>query len=346
MSRLVTVSTYGRTGGSARVRVFDWLDWLGIEAESETYAGTSDNAPSTILRHASAALHAEWRLRRLVPRVGGRTLLLSRQASPFSRGGLERSLLTAAGSGVYDFDDALYLADAGSGWSQKSRVWQAAVCAASSVIAGNETLADHASDLNPNVVVIPSCVDPGDYERKHTYECLGPPRAVWIGSPSTEVYLRDIAEALLRIHRSRGLRLTLISAGSAPLGELDDMVDRVPWQLDTFASELANADLGVMPLPDTAWTRGKCAYKLLQYAAAGLPLIGSPVGANREVLRQAGGLAPVTEDDWSSALEELIDESDAQRANRGDEAWIAVSRGFSFQAWQEPWRRVLDLPNE
>ncbi len=346
MSRLVTVTSYGRAGGSARVRVFDWLTWLGLDADSETYAGTSDNGAATILRHASAALAAEWRLRRLPARLGDSTVLLSRQASPFSRGGLEQALLRAAVRGVYDFDDALYLPEADSRRSHKSQVWRAAVITASCVIAGNETLAEHASELNPNVVVIPSCVDPGDYERKQTYGCLGPPRAVWIGSPSTEVYLRDIAGALLRVHRSRGLRLTLISAGRAPLGELDDMVDRVPWQLDTFASELANADLGVMPLPDTAWTRGKCAYKLLQYAAAGLPLIGSPVGANREVLRQAGGLSPVTEDDWGSALEELIDESDAQRAKRGNEAWIAVSRGFSFQAWQEPWLRVLDLPNE
>lgn len=325
------------------MRVFDWLDWLGLEADAEMYVDTPNNAPQTLLRHPVGVLTAEVRLRRLLGKLASTIALLSRQASPFSRGDLEQALLTAAARGVYDFDDALYLPEADSRWSHKSQMWQKAVKAAAVVIAGNDTLANRASELSPDVVVIPSCVDPDMYEHKQSYALGQIPRAVWIGSPSTEAYLRDIAAPLLCLHRSRGLRLTVISAGERPLGELDEMVDRVAWRLNTFAFELARADLGMMPLPDTPWTRGKCAYKLLQYGATGLPLVGSPVGMNRDVLHKGSGLAPTTTDEWIGALEQLLDESDAQRAQRGGSAREAVAESYSFEAWQGRWCKAVGV---
>ena len=121
------------------------------------------------------------------------------------------------------------------------------------------------------------------------------------------------------------------------------MVDRVQWAPATFAQELARADLGLMPLRDDEWSRGKCAYKLLQYGAAALPLVGSPVGANREVLSRAEGLAPRSVDDWYDAMVQLLEESDESRARRGRAARRAVEENYSFRSWEPTWVEAVGL---
>jgi glycosyltransferase involved in cell wall biosynthesis len=98
-----------------------------------------------------------------------------------------------------------------------------------------------------------------------------------------------------------------------------------------------------MPLPDTAYTRGKCSYKLLQYAAAGLPAVGSPVGANREVLSRTSGHAASGTDEWVSAIESILDASVEQRAAIGQRAYDGVTADFSFEAWADTWRGLLNI---
>lgn len=344
-TRLRTITSYGRRAGSARVRVFDWLDWLGLEATSDTYLDGSSNSPGVLARNPQGLIAAELRLRRTARSVGDDTVLLSRQASPFSNGVIEARLLYNSARGIYDFDDSLMFSAGGrldSLWS-KSRVWTRAVVAADVVIAGNAFLANEASPHSRNVVVIPSCVNPDDYPGKKKYEIGAAPRAVWLGSPSTEPYLRLVANPLLVLHRSSGLRLTVISAGAADLGVLEPMVDRVPWSPSTYARDLAAADFGIMPLDDTPWTRGKCAYKLLQYGATGLPMIGSPVGANTDVLQRSDGLLASSSDDWVAAMESLVQESPERRARRGATSLTAVTEGYSFAAWESKWRSALNL---
>ena len=342
---LSTYSSYGRDAGSARVRVFDWLAHLNIKANSRTYLDQSNNSPRSLLAHPFGMALAEVNLRADAACRTGRTVLVSRQASPFSAGHIEARLLRRSRHGVYDFDDALMNSPFGDAGRKtlKQRAWRRAVAAADVVIAGNDHLASAASRFNENVVVIPSCVEPGDYTLKKTYEIQQVPRAVWMGSPATEKYLVKIAKPLLERHRVSGLRLTVISAGSALLGELDQMVDRQDWRRDTFASELALADFGIMPLDDTAWSRGKCAYKLLQYGAAGLPSIGNPVGANTKILELSRGFAPASEAEWADALTSMIAESAQQRKSRGLIARSAVETGFSFASWAEEWTSAMRI---
>lgn len=343
MRPLVTVTSYGPAAGSARVRVFDWLDRLsGVDVSTHSYIGTASNSPRALARHPLRTLRAETGLRSLARSVGDSAVLLSRQATPLSDGAIEARILRAGARGIYDFDDALYLAD-GPRLFPKSRSWRRSVEAADVVIAGNETLADAAASVNGATTIVPSCVDPLDYILKTEYEITSTPRAVWIGSPSTEKYLQSIAPALLRLHASRGLRLSLVSAGNQPLGQLAQMTDRIEWSSATVASSLVRADVGIMPLSDDPWSRGKCAYKLLQYAATGLPLVASPVGANTGVLHSSMGLGPSTLDEWTQALETIIDEGAGTRAQRGRAARETVVEGFSFQAWESRWRATVGL---
>lgn len=346
MKALTAVTSYGRAAGSARVRVYDWVDHLAVHTRSVAYTRGASNSVATLVKEPLGTLASEVRLRRLHRSVAGGTVLLARQASPFSTGRIEASLLQAAERGVYDFDDALYLAMRNGVRARlfpKDRIWRRAVAAADMIIAGNELLAEHASSFNSSVTIVPSCVEPDQYVRKQDYSERETPRAVWIGSPSTERYLSAIEAPLLHMHRQHGLRLTVISAGTATLGHLDAMIDRVPWRVETFGAQLADADLGLMPLDDNEWSRGKCAYKLLQYGAAGLPLVGSPVGANREVLTRSHGLAPSTLDEWYDAIAAVLTEGASARERRGNAAHHAISTHYSFSAWADAWATAVGV---
>jgi glycosyltransferase involved in cell wall biosynthesis len=310
--------------------------------------GSPNVRPATLARNPLGVLRAERRLHELRRRPPVKRLLISRSLGPFTGGRLESQLLRRADWGVYDFDDALYADDRGGihRFFGESAAWARAVAAADLVIAGNSTLAEAAGRLNPSVEVIPSCVDPAAYGQKRNYEVGESPRLIWLGSPSTERHLEALAPALLQVHRLTGARVVLISSGERPLGELDAIVDRVTWQGPRTDALLSTADCGLMPLADTPFTRGKCAYKLLQYGAAGLPVVASPVGVNAEVLAKLEGLAAVELDDWVEAIVALLREPVGVRRARGSAARRAVEEHYSFDAWSDAFRRALRLPSD
>lgn len=342
---LVTVATYGAAGSSARVRLYDWLRFLDLTAVQNDYLGGHENGLGTIAHNLPSVISAELNLRRLSKQVSKSTLLMSREASPFSNGKVESSLLARAGLGVYDFDDAIF--DARSTmpkklWS-KSKVWSAAMRSADIVIAGNDYLAEHAARLRSDVVVIPSCVNPDEYVPKLNYSLSEIPTLIWMGSPATEHYLQLIAEPLLSINAQKSIRLVVVSAGHRSLGQLDQIVKRVDWSAQTFGSVLAQADIGIMPLDNSLYAQGKCAYKLLQYGAAGLPVVGSPVGANRAVIDSMGGHCATSNQEWEQSLRDLITSSGADRAALGMRARDVVGRSYSFDCWAELWRRTTGI---
>lgn len=344
---LQVVVPYGPKGSSARVRAFDWLEHTGLLAQVHDYLGLPVNSPALVLRDPLAAAQAEAQLWRLSTRVSDDTVFLVREASPFSRGHVEAAILRRARRAVYDFDDALMVQAPGlvEQVFSKAAKWRRCVARADVVIAGNEWLAEAASAAGaPDVRLIPSCVEPDAYRRRSDFGRAGPARAVWLGSPATEHYLDAVADALLDVHRSTGLRLTVISAGSRSFGPLDAVIDRVTWT-PTANDALADHDFGIMPLPDDPWTRGKCAYKLLQYAAAGLPSVGSPVGANRAALAATAGLAASSPHDWRDALATLATADADALAALGAAAREGVTAHYSFAAWAPAWLDAVGSPH-
>lgn len=339
MTDLHAISSYGPTAASTRVRLNDWFRFLGIEATHHCYAGLNNNRPSSIALHAANVARAELSLRRLD--LTGQHVVLSREASPFSGGHIEERLLRNAAHGAYDLDDALF--DDQSpirrllGTRDKCR---RAVASADMVIAGNDYLANWAERHSSDVRVIPSCIDPCDYVPKTNWSITGDaPALLWLGSPATEKYLTHIAPALLEINRRTGALLILISGpnDNAHLGLLNQMIRRIPWGIGTFASVMTRKDVAIAPLDDTEYGRGKCAYKLLQYAAAALPMVGSPVGANQLALRRFGGLEARTVDEWVQGLFQLVTEASSTRAARGMAALEAVRTHYSFDVWASQW---------
>lgn len=343
---VTAVSPYGNGGASSRVRVHEWLSRLGSPSETFSYMGGNNNGVKTLVRQPGALIRAERGLREL-ERAPLDVVLLSREASPFSHGGVEQTLLRRARWGVYDFDDTLQW-DTGRGSAVRRLIPKHSKCrtcvsAADRVIAGNAMLATWAATWASDVVIIPTCVEPDAYLRPVDYAVRDVPRIGWIGSPSTEVHLQSIAAPLLGVHRRLGARLAVISRGSASFGPLDQMVDRTDWNPYRFPSDLASFDVAVAPLTDSLLARGKCAYKILQYGAAGLPCVGSPVGANLEVLTSLGAAIARTDTDWEDTLMFLLTARSSTRRAIGDAARRAVETGYSYNAWEPAMARALGL---
>lgn len=340
------VTPYGRNGPSSRVRVFEWLDRISEPYSLSSYASQRNASPSLLLRHPARLIAAERRLRRFAterPQV----LLLHREASPLSRGYLERQLLTRSAFAVYDFDDALQW-DTGEGslhrrWAPKARKALLAAQHANRIIAGNPILAEWASQHNDDVVVIPSCVSPHAYRRKSVYRVGDPPVLGWIGSASQEAQLKRISPALHEVHRRTGARLTLIGTIQRRLGDLERLIDRVPWSETVEHKLLADLDVGLFPLADDPYSRGKCGYKLLQYGAVGVPAVASPIGINERILRELGLPAVSENDEWVDAILDLLGAPAEAREEMGRRAREITETRYSYDAWLPKWRQAVGL---
>ena len=338
------VTPYGRQGPSSRVRVFEWLDRTCVPRVLSSYISHWNSSPSHLLQHPIAVLAAERRLRGMAS-DRPQHLLLHREASPLSRGDLERRLLASSEFAVYDLDDALQW-DLGGGrlyrrLAPKAPKALTAVQHADRVIAGNEVLGDWASRHNSDVVVIPSCVSPESYRQKTDYELNDPPRLGWIGSPDNERYLALVAPALREIHRRTDARLTLICRTQPSLGDLENMIDRVPWCEATQHEMLADFDIGIFPLTDEPYSHGKCGYKLLQYGAAGVPAVASPIGVNEQILSELGMPAARDNGEWVEAIFDLLSRSADIRATLGRRARDETQARYSYDAWLPQWRRAV-----
>lgn len=346
MPRLSVVTPYGGAGASSRVRIYDWLAHLAAPHRLFNYVGARNASMLTLLARLPRVVRAERSLRAL--NLSHDVLLLHREASPLSRGHLEGALLHSAHHSIYDFDDALQW-DTGPGLRNavpKSVKAERCVRSADTVLAGSELLADWASRFAREVYVVPSCVEPDDYAVRVDYRMSGPPVLGWVGSPTTEPHLALVEEPLLELHRRTGARLIVVSAGSAPLGALQTMVTRVEWDSGTVGQVMTTFDVAIAPLTATLFARGKCAYKVLQYAACGLPVVGSPVGANREVLGRLGLAAVSHPSEWLDQLEALLAGSADARRALGERARLGVVQHYSYAAWASVMSRLLGVPKD
>jgi glycosyltransferase involved in cell wall biosynthesis len=202
---------------------------------------------------------------------------------------------------------------------------------AAGVTAGNAYLAEYARRFNPNVWVVPTVVDTERYvaAAPSLESAASRPFTIgWIGSPSTAPYLREVEGALRRFCAATGARLITVGAGSFALDGVPH--DARPWSEATEVGEIQGFDVGIMPLPDTPWARGKCAFKLIQYMACGVPVIASPVGMNTTLVEpDRHGFHARTEQDWLRALEALHADA-ALRARMGAAGRVTIDQEYSL----------------
>jgi glycosyltransferase involved in cell wall biosynthesis len=252
-----------------------------------------------------------------------------------------------AHSVVFDVDDAIYYRRPRRLGQEPDRSWWrrfkfARTCAlADLVVAGNRTLARRAALSAGRVEVVPTPVDLARYEQ-HSGRAKSPHTLVWIGLPENIVYLELVRPVVARL-ASEFPRLSLRVVSSASPDWPDVPVEFVPCSSETEVSSLLSAGIGVMPLTDDDWTRGKCAFKLIQYMAAALPCVGSAVGANHDVVDDGvSGYLAHGFDGWEQALRMLLtDEALAERMGMAGRA--RVREEFDVQVIAP---RVADLLEE
>ncbi len=229
---------------------------------------------------------------------------------------------------VFDYDDAIF-----TSWNEPAVRW---MCShAAWITTGNEYLAEYARKYNNNVTVIPTVVDMVQYKKRSgaQRDIVRPIRVGWMGSgQSVNATLYPFIRMLARIQKRIGYEFIIISK---PKPEPPAPLPWTYWEWnDADESELAaGLDIGIMPLNDDEFQRGKCGAKLLQYMAAGIPVIASPVGVNREIVRHGiTGFLAKSEAEWYNALSTLIQDHDL-RHRMGSEGRLHCEKNYSLQGW-------------
>jgi glycosyltransferase involved in cell wall biosynthesis len=240
--------------------------------------------------------------------------------------GFDALVRLVRGPRILDVDDAIWLEGLGGRWVPylASHV--------DAIIAGNAYLADYFSRYCKNVRVVPTAIDT-DRFRVARREARRPFTIGWTGTSGNFQYLKLIEGALrtfLSTHRDARFMVIADRDPRRVLTLPEGQVVFRAWTVDSEVAGLAEMDLGVMPLEDSPWARGKCSFKMLQYMAAGIPVAVSPVGMNAEVLRMGDvGAGPESEDDWVEVFRRFHDDRHAALAC-GERGRSIAEREFSL----------------
>lgn len=315
-----------------------WED-AGIEVEVRPLLRPADAAvlhqPGQVPR--KVAMVARGLLQRTRDVLAARrfdAVYLYREAFPVGPPLFERLLAALGVPYVLDFDDAIWLhnsTDANRRFAALKFTHKTGAIArhAALVSAGNEYLADYArANGQSQVRIVPTTIDTDLYQPRPAREegplCIG-----WSGSTTTIAHLRTIDDLLVELQRDHGVRLRVIGDPAYGLAGAD--VEVLPWREDSELDDLRPIDIGIMPLPDDEWARGKCGLKALQYMALGIPTVMSPVGVNREIAEGGAALLASTRDEWRAALEGLLTDA-AQRADLAAAGRQRVEERYSVRA--------------
>lgn len=247
---------------------------------------------------------------------------------------------------LFDFDDSIWLQEVSSANRRLAFLKNAdktrdIIRASHLVVAGNPYLAAYAGQYTDRVTVVPTTIDTERYTPRPHRE--GPEVVVgWSGSFSTTKHFAIAADALLAVRARYGARVRFVLIGDASYRHTGLGIQGSAWNPLTEVEDLSSLDIGIMPLPDDEWSRGKCGLKGLQYMALGIPTVMSPVGVNAEIIDDGvnGFLAASTEE-WVEKLSLLIDSIDARRAlgARGRET---VEQRYSVLANRHRYLELID----
>ena len=339
MHVLALVPSIYDTSPGQRYRIEQWQGGLKQSGVEITFAAFEDKNLRDVLysrghwvRKGIGISRAFIRRLSTVGQSGSYDLVyLFREAALFGPSMFERMVHLLKVPLVFDFDDAIFIRyrSPANGWLSllKAPGKTQKICKlASHVMVGNNYLAEYARMFNRNVTVVPTTIDTDTYQVGQVRESAAPVIG-WTGSFSTVQHLDILRPVLCELARRERFRLRVIGPPNYRLEGVD--VEVVPWRSQTEAQDLAAADIGVMPLPDDPWSRGKCGCKALQYMGLGIPAVCSPVGMNIDLIRDGenGFLADGAEE-WMTKLTLLLRSSQLRR-KVGLAGRKTVEEGFS-----------------
>ena len=273
-------------------------------------------------------------------------IFIQREAVFFGTSYFEKKARDSATCLIFDFDDSIWLADTSPGnkkweWLKRPAKFFETLTYADCVIAGNRYLAEKARDKNTNVVVIPTSIDtdihiPKSQLRNQNHLVIG-----WSGSLSTIKHFEILLPVLQKLKETyqERIKIKVLADGIYKSPSLE--IEGVRWTADSEVDVINSFDIGLMPLPDDEWSRGKCGLKGLSYMACGVSTIMSPVGVNSEIISdKKNGLLATTNEDWQKAITFLI-ENKEERIRLGDAGRKTVEEKYSVAANKEKYLQVF-----
>jgi glycosyltransferase involved in cell wall biosynthesis len=213
----------------------------------------------------------------------------------------------------------------------------------SSVIVGNQFLYNYVSKFISNIYLIPTCIDLDEYSISSVNYDTKQTIIGWIGSPSTSIYLDVVKPVLKKLAAKRKFIFRVVGLKNYFIDGVE--VQAKEWTKETEIKEVMSFTIGLMPLPDNAWTQGKSGTKILQYMAAGVPAIASPIGANCEMIQNGfNGFLASNEDEWFEKISLLLDDKylydKFSKAGRN-----SIVKKYTIDGWLGKWIDIISKDN-
>jgi glycosyltransferase involved in cell wall biosynthesis len=327
--KVLALSPIPEEGAGCRFRVSQYIPYLrdaGFDVTVSSFYSRDYFAvvyrPGNYLRKVTgfAALTLR-RLNELFSMKDYDLVFLYREAIPAGPPFIERRIARLGIPIVYDFDDAIFLPavseanKAVSFLKNPERVAEI-VRMSAQVTVGNEFLASYARKFNPRVTVIPTAVDTNKFvPRANTHDQGGRKLVVgWIGSPTTFQYLESIKDVLAEVAAKHPFTLKVSGAGRA-VNFPGVEVQEVPWSMANEVALFITCDIGVYPLTDDDWSRGKCGFKAIQCMACGVPVVAAAVGVNREIIQHGvNSMLASTRQEWVAHLSTLLTDASLRQS--------------------------------
>ncbi len=347
---------------SQRFRFEQYREWLATKGfESELSQLVTPWFDRRIYRSGHLAAKALFALRsrairrRDLARVADYDLVFVHREALMTRGRwFERALARSPVPFIFDYDDAIWMptrdvvsqANRRLRWMKDPAKTGEIVQLADTVVAGNDFLADYARRRGADrVYVIPTTIDTDYFRTARDRSRSDPDRPVcigWSGSPTTVPHFETAIEALEEIQRRYGTRVRLKVIGDGAYRSERLGVRGLAWSLEDEVPEVDDIDIGIMPLPDDEWVKGKCGFKALMYMSFEIPTVLSPVGVNPEIVDDGrNGLHASTTEEWVAALSRLIDDAEL-RLRLGRAGRETVLERYSVRSQRERYLEVLE----
>jgi glycosyltransferase involved in cell wall biosynthesis len=351
--RVIFFTRYTRKGASSRLRTFQYIDFLeanGISCQVSPLF--SDEYLEEVYRSKT---HNKWQaaksfITRLYVLTGVYRydkVVIEKELFPFLPSVVEWILYQFNIGYIVDYDDAVFhnydIHPNGIIRAILGRKIQRVMKYASLVVAGNAYIREYAVKVGSrNIKTIPTVIDlarykPTNFSQTNVFT-IG-----WIGSPITFKYMVTLKQALEELSSRYDVIVKLIGADKL-LGLENGNELLLPWSENHEVEQIQSFDVGVMPMEDNIWERGKCGYKLIQYMGCGVPIVGTPIGVNRSIIQDGlNGFSATTDAEWLRHLEYLITHP-AERKVMGERGRVFVESHFALQVFQQQWLAILQLP--
>jgi glycosyltransferase involved in cell wall biosynthesis len=343
MKILAIVPSLYDTSPGQRFRLEQWEKILRESGVEITYSPFETDELKEILYRSGNTLQKIKAVNRNLNRrrhelksVGNFDLVyVFREAALLGPAWFERKIASCGVPMVFDFDDAVFVPykSPSNGYLSylKFPGKTASTCRLSAhVIAGNEYLADYARTFNKNVTIIPTTIDTEKYAVVKKDPAPEIVTIGWSGSYSTVQHLDTLRDVLRELAKEENYKLRVIGTPTYELSGVD--VEAVEWRSATEIEDLQEIDIGLMPLPDDKWSKGKCGLKALQYMALGIPTVCSPVGVNSTIIQNGeNGFLAESKTEWIEKLTLLL-HSFELRTKLGLAGRATVEKSFSAKS--------------